>query len=223
MAETAATPPVASSDAAWVTVPVPQDPDTLARLCRNVETLFRVNPYLYFSVWRQTGPSSYHAEFENQSNQQKVSVDLEVTAGPGAGFTVNYASGLKKRTIFAIEPAAEGSRLTITDDYEGQEVQVPRAQGRAGAADGLSAEERAARATEADKSLHAWGVALRAYFLRLKRWSWLPGWRWYIRRVWIPMKPSSRRIVWLLYLISVVEFFFFLFVLLIYLIEKSQR
>ncbi len=49
-----------------------------------------------------------------------------------------------------------------------------------------------------------------------------PGWRWYIRRVWVPMKPSARRIVWLLYLITVVEFFFFLFVLLIYLIEKNQ-
>lgn len=199
-------PPVDSRDAAWVTVPVPQDPDTLAQLCRNVETLLRVNPYLYFSAWRQTGPSSYHAEFENQSNQQKVSVDFEVTVGPGLGFTVNYASGIKRRTIFAIEQAVEGSRLTITDDYEA-----------------LSAEERATRAAEADKSLHAWGVALRAYFLRLKRWSWLPGWRWYIRRFWIPMKPSSRRIVWLLYLISVVEFFFFLFVMLIYLVEKSQR
>ncbi len=200
------TPPVASSDAAWVTVPLPQNVEELARYCRDVEALFRVNPYLYFSTWRQTGPSSYHVEFENQSNRQKITVDFEVAAGSGAGFTVNYASGLKKRTVFAIEPAAEGSRLTITDDYEG-----------------LSAEERTARAAEVDKSLHAWGVALRAYFLRLKRWSWLPGWRWYIRRVWVPMKPSARRIVWLLYLISVVEFFFFLFVLLIYLIEQQSK
>ncbi len=199
------TPPIDSRDAAWVTIPLPQNVEELARHCRDVEVLFRVNPYLYFSAWRQTGPSSYHAEFENQSNQQKISVDLKVVPGPGPGFTVNYASGLKRRTIFAIEPAADGSRLTITDDYEG-----------------LSAEERAARAAEADKSLHAWGVALRAYFLRQKRWLWLPGWRWYIRRVWVPMKPSARRIVWLLYLITVVEFFFFLFVLLIYLIEKSQ-
>lgn len=73
-----------------------------------------------------------------------------------------------------------------------------------------------------DKSLQAWGVALRAYFLRLKRWSWLPGWRWYMRRVWVPMKPSSRRIAWLLCLITAVEFFF-LFVLLIYLIEQQNK
>ena len=36
-----------------------------------------------------------------------------------------------------------------------------------------------------------------------------PAWRWYMRRVWVPMKPSARRIVWLLYLITVVEFSFF--------------
>ncbi|HLD14446.1 MAG TPA: hypothetical protein VJB18_07005, partial [Burkholderiales bacterium] len=88
--------------------------------------------------------------------------------------------------------------------------------------DRLSEAERAQRVAEVDKSLSAWGEALRTYFLRLQRWSWLPGWRWYLRRVWVPMKPSARRIVWLLYLITVVEFFFFLFVLLIYLIEKNS-
>lgn len=200
------TPPVATRDAAWVTVPIPQDATTLAELCRDVEALFRVNPYFYFSVWKQTGPAAYHAEYENQSNQQKLALDFEVVPSLQKGFSVNYASGLKKRTIFTIETAASGSVLTITDDYEG-----------------LSADERAARATEVDKSLHAWGVALRAYFVRLKRWSWLPGWRWYIRRVWIPMKPSARRIVWLLYLITVVEFFFFLFVVLIWVIERGNR
>ena len=200
------TPPVATRDAAWVAVPVPQDAGTLAQLCRDVEALFRVNPYLYFSDWRQTGPASYHVEFENQSNRQKLALDFEVVPGPGQGFTVNYAGGLKQRTIFTIEPATQGSRLTLTDDYEG-----------------LPAAERAARAVEVDKSLHAWGVALRAYFVRLKRWSWLPGWRWYLRRVWVPMKPSARRIVWLFYLITVVEFFFFLFVLLIYLIEQQGK
>ena len=63
---------------------------------------------------------------------------------------------------------------------------------------------------------------MRVYFKRMKRWSWLPGWRWYIHRVWVPMKPSARRIVWLLYLITVAEFFFFLFVLLIFVLEQDR-
>ena len=94
-----------------------------------------MNPYLYFSDWRQTGSSTYHAEFENQSNQQKLALDFEVVPGPGQGFTVNYVSGLKRRTIFTIEPAVQGSRLTLTDDYEG-----------------LPAAEREARAAEVDKA-----------------------------------------------------------------------
>jgi hypothetical protein len=197
--------PTDSRDVAWVVIPAPQKPAELAELCRDTEALIRVNPYYYFASLKATGAASYHATFENQSNQQQVTVDFDITTGPGQGVTLNYRQGLKKRTFFTIEPYESGSRLLIVDDYES----LPEA-------------ERGARLAEVDKSLQAWGEALRLYFLRLKRWSWIPGWRWYIRRAWIPMKPSARRIVWMLYLITVVEFLFFLFVLLIYLIEQNK-
>ena len=197
--------PIDSSDVAWAAVPAHQSPEELSAICRDVEALFRVNPYLYFSQWRQSGPTSYHAEFENQSNDRKLALDLDVTSGPGLGATVRYSTGLKRRTVFSIEPFAQGSRLVIVDDYGG-----------------VAEAEREQRLAEVDKSLKAWGEALRVYFLRLRRYRRLPGWRWYIRRVWVPMKPSQRRIVWLLYLITVVEFFFFLFVLLIYVIEQNK-
>ena len=210
MAEPATTPappalPIDSSDVAWAAVPAHQSPEELSAICRDVEALFRVNPYLYFSQWRQSGPTSYHAEFENQSNDRKLALDLDVTSGPGLGATVRFSTGLKRRTVFSIEPFAQGSRLVIVDDYGG-----------------VAEAEREQRLSEVDKSLKAWGEALRVYFLRLRRYRRLPGWRWYIRRVWVPMKPSQRRIVWLLYLITVVEFFFFLFVLLIYVIEQNK-
>jgi hypothetical protein len=198
-------PPLDSADAAWASLPVPFPPGELAKLCRDIESLFRVNPYYYFDVWNQTGPDAFHAEFENQSNMTRQTLGLEVTPGPGHNLTVAYDQGIKKRTVFTIEPAPDGSRLTITDDYE----RLPET-------------EREQRKTEVDKSLAAWAEALRLYFLRLRRWSWVPGWRWYIRRVWMPMKPSARRIVWFIYLITVAEFFFFLFVLLIYLIEQGS-
>jgi hypothetical protein len=198
-------PPLDSADAAWASLPVPFPPDELATFCRDVEVLFRVNPYYYFDVWRRTGPGAFHAEFENQSNKTHLALDFALERGPGHGLTVRYTGGIKKCTVFTIEPARAGSRLTITDDYE----RLPET-------------ERAQRQAEVDKSLTAWAEALRLYFLRLRRWSWLPGWRWYIRRLWIPMKPSARRIVWFIYLITVAEFFFFLFVLLIYLIEQRN-
>lgn len=198
-------PPLDSTDAAWASLPAPFPPGELAALCRDIEALFRLNPYYYFDVWRQTGPDAFHIELENQSNKTHQALDLGVTPGPGHGVTVAYDQGIKKRTVFSIEPAPNGSRLTITDDYE----RLPET-------------EREQRKDEVDKSLTAWAEALRLYFLRLRRWSWLPGWRWYIRRVWMSMKPSARRIVWFIYLISVAEFFFFLFVLLIWLIEQGN-
>lgn len=204
--ETSGQPPVASSDVAWVTIPSSLQVFKLAELCRDVEAIFRVNPYWCFDNWKQTGPATYHAEFENQSISQHTVIDFEVVAGPGEGYTVNYRHGIKKRTVFLIEPFEQGSRLTITDDYER-----------------LPEPDRSVRIQEVDKSLSAWGEALRRYFLRHRRWSWLPGWRWYMRRVWVPMKPSSRRIVWLMYLISAAEFFFFLFILLIYVIEQNKQ
>lgn len=212
MSELPATPPsvpppagIDVRDAAWVHVPTRFPPEALARELRDAEVLLRINPYYYFKTLERTGPDSFHAEFENQSSQQQVTVDIDVESGPGPGLTLNYRQGIKRRTFFIIEPGARGSTLVVTDDYSG-----------------TTEEERKQREAETDKSLLAWGEALRVYFLRLRRYSRLPGWRWYIRRLWIPMKPSGRRIVWLLYLITLVEFFFFCFVVLIWWVEHYK-
>lgn len=191
-----------SEDAAWVAIPSAWPVERLAELCADLEMILRINPCYVFRSWRQTSADRFHAEIENLSNQQQLTLDIERTPGPKHGFTLAYRQGLKRRTEFALAPRNSGSLLTITDDYSG-----------------TPAEERQARLTEVDKSLPVWGEALRVYFARVRRWSWLPGWRWYMRRFWAPMKPSARRIVWLLYLISVAEFFFFLFVILIWWVE----
>jgi len=183
-------------DAAWARVPSRLSPEVLSGLLNDVEVLLRANPYYYFKSWKKTGENRFHAEFENQSNQQQMSVDIEVKPGPDLGLTLEYSQGLKRRTLFTIEPFPQGSQLVITDDYSGH--------------------------SEQDKSLTAWGEALRVYLLRIQRYSRIPGWRWYMRRVWTPMKPSARRIVWLLYLITVVEFFFFCFVVLIWWVEYHK-
>jgi len=192
-------------DAAWARVPTGYQPDELVRELGDVEVLLRLNPYYYFSKLTKTAANSFHAEFENHSNDQAVSLDLDVESTPGGGITLNYKQGVKRRTIFSIEPASNGATLVVTDDYSG----TPE-------------EERKKRETEIDKSLTAWATAIQTYLVRLRRYSRLPGWRWYIRRIWIPMKPSGRRIVWLLYLITAVEFFFFCFIVLIYWVERHR-
>jgi len=205
---TPATPPpegIDVRDAAWARVPTRLSPEMLSGLLSDVEVLLRANPYYYFKTWKKIGENRFHAEFENQSNEQQVSVDIEVSPGPGQGLTLNYGQGLKRRTLFTIEPFSQGSQLVITEDYSGH-----------------SEQERTEREAEIDKSLIAWGEALRVYLLRIQRYSRIPGWRWYMRRVWTPMKPSARRIVWLLYLITIVEFFFFCFVVLIWWVEYHK-
>jgi len=207
-AETTDTPPPSGidvKDAAWVRIPTRFPPEELLALLNDVEVLMRLNPYYYFKSWKVSGSDRYHAGFENQSNQQQMEVDIRVAVNPGVGITLNYAQGMKRRTVFTVEPISEGSCLVLTDDYSGTPEQ-----------------ERKERETEVDKSIVAWGEALRVYFFRLRRYSRIPGWRWYIRRLWIPMKPSARRIVWLLYLITLVEFFFFCFVVLIWWIEHKK-
>jgi len=199
------TPPISSTDAAWVTVPTALEPARLYELCRDYEAIFRVNPYLVFSRWTRTGADSAHVELENLSNNQQLSLDLTVEGTPPQRVIVRYAQGIKRETVFAIEATDTGSRLTIADDYGH-----------------LNEDEKRERETEVDRSLQAWGEALFTYFGRQRRWRWLPGWRWYMRRVWIPMKPAARRIVYILCWITVAEFVFFLFVLAIWLIEHRS-
>lgn len=203
-----APPPVGVSveDAAWVRVPTRLNPAEVAPLLRDTEVLLRLNPYYHFRELRETGINSFHAAFENQSNNQQLEVDVSVEPGPADGMTLRYHSGIKRRTIVSIEPFERGSYVVLTDDYAG-----------------LSETERKEREAEVDKSLVAWGEAVRVYLLRIRRYSWIPGWRWYIRRVWIGMKPNQRRIVWLLYLITIVEFFFFLFVILMLNVVQLER
>ena len=191
-------------DRAWVIIQTPLRIEELQSFCSRLEHLYRINPYLEILKWRQTAPEHFHVEFRNLSNKRDVVNDFVLERDTKNIFRVRYREGIKRYTEFRLEPLADGSRLTITDNY-----------------DSFTPDERQAREAEDDKSLNAWGHALYVFFRRWKRWRWIAPWRWYMQRVWMPMKPSARRIAWMLILITIVEFFFFLFVLLIYLIEHN--
>ncbi len=192
----------APTDAAWVTVDSPLSMETLREFCRDVERLYRINPCLEIASWRRIGDDTFRVAWRNTSNQQDAALDLRVERESDDAFEVWYSQGLKRCTRFALAPAAAGSRLTITDDYSG----VPE-------------EERARRVAEVDPTLAAWGWALHAYLRRERRWGGNAVYRCYMRRVWLPMKPSARRITALLVLITAAEFLIVLFVGLIWWIE----
>jgi hypothetical protein len=115
---------------------------------------------------------------------------------------VDYAEGLKRSTRFEIEPTPTGSRLTITDEYSS---------GGAGAQD-----------AEVDRSLHAWGVALKTYLERDRLWGWLPVYRWCMQRVWLPLKPAARRITLLILVIGLADIVLIALGLAIYWIESGR-
>jgi hypothetical protein len=187
--------PPLPADAAWVAIEVPLSPAELEMFCRDVERLYRINPYLEFRRWRQTAPNEFDASLRNLSNQRKLELRLTLERASGPGFLVRYDRGPKRSTRFEIAAAATGSRLRIIDDYSGATE---------------------ADAPEADRSLHAWGVALREYLLRDQRWGWCAPWRWYMRRVWVPMKPSARRITFIILMVTLAEIVLIALVMAIY-------
>ena len=192
-------------DAAWAAINTPLPADELIVFCHDVERLLRINPMLEFKSFQQLGNKQYHCAGRNISQQPAFDFDLtfSVTELPD-GLRIDYANGIKSSTTLAIEAAPQGSKLTITDQYER-----------------LPAAEREQHLGEVDKSLVIWAEYLQRYLLMWTRWRRFGLWRWYMRRVWQPMKPQSRRITYILLWISVVEVALILLGVAIYFAEYS--
>lgn len=194
------------NDAAWVVVQTGLGAEELLDFCQDVERLFRINPAYVFRRWEDLGGDLFHWAALNESNEREIDTRFSVER-LSDGLAVTYASGLKTRTIFRVEPGAgAGARLVVTDDYGG----TPEA-------------EREARMDEVDTSLNSWGHGLYKYLRQWRRWSGLAPWRWYMRRVWQPMRPMARRIAFLLIVITALEFVGFLAVFAIFRLNLEGR
>lgn len=182
--------PTAAENSAWAEFRTPYNVEQLKSFCcDDVERLFRINPYLEFKKWERIAADKFHVIGKNISQSEPFEFDYELTvAAIDEGLRVEYKNSLKKCTLFKIGPDETGSKLTIVDEYLN-----------------LSETEAAARAGEVDKSLSTWAEYMLRYILTWKKWSWLAPWRWYMRRVWQPMKPMSRRITYMLIWITVFE------------------
>mgnify|MGYP001607399730 CR=1 FL=1 len=191
-------------DGAWVTIQTPLEPGELARLCHDVEALYRLNSQLEIEAWEQVGPNTCRLRGLNLSNGRRLDTTLSVEPHED-GATVVYASGLKSATHFRVTSEKEGAVLTVTDEY-----------GRGPEA------ERLARVAEVDRSLPRWGSDLHRFFAAWRRWSWCPPWRWLMHRYWLQMKPSARRIATMLIWLTLAEFVAFLMVVTIFWLEFDR-
>jgi len=192
-------------DAAWVTIKTPFDSAALRLFLNDVERLYRINPMLEFDEWRQDDENRFRLSARNLSNGRQLETFLTVSS-TADGLMVRYSDGLRRSTYFQIEDRPDGdANLIVTDNYSG-----------------TSKEEREARIDEVDKSLVQWGRALHQYLYRWKRWKRVPGWQFYMRRIWQPMKPMARRITFILIFLTAAEFVLFLLFFIIFRLELHK-
>jgi hypothetical protein len=193
------------NDSAWVAIETPFDIKRMSSFLDDVERLFRINSQLVFEDWQSLGNGEYQFTAENLINEKTTTTKFKAIY-EGDTLTLTYRGGLKTTTTFRLDPKPDGTAdLTITDDYSG-----------------TPAAERHDRLDEVDKSLIQWGRDLRLYLLNWKKWAWLPGWKWYIRRAWQPMRPMARRICYLLIMVTILEFIAFLMVFTIFWLELDK-
>lgn len=195
-------PPIDSSDAAWVTIKSVLPVNQVKQIMSDVEVVFRLNPFYYIDSWDKQNEKT-SIKFRNMSNNQAVEQSF-MTSNTDNELTISYEGGIKTRTIIRVEQDGDGSRILLIDDYSG-----------------MSDTEREQHAEKADRSLQKWGEAIFTHLQRIKKWSWLPGWQFYMRRIWMPMNPSGRRVLWMLYIITLAEFAFILLLVGIWAIEQS--
>lgn len=187
-------------DAAWVVIEAAWPAERLGQFLDDVQRLYRINPFLEFRRWEE-GSQGFQAELLNHSNGQRLLLDARVTREAALVLRVDYAQGLKRSTHFVVEPTPGGSRLTVTEEY---------------------AHDAPAAPEQVDRSLHAWGVALKDYLARERRWGRLPLYRWFMERIWLPMKPAARRITFLVLVISVADVALIALGLAIYWLEAGR-
>ena len=176
-------------DVAWASTNTPLTVDALKDFCTDIERLYRINPMLEFEHWDSKSGDRFIFAGRNISQEQPFDFEYELSASKlGNGIRIDYDRGIKSSTTFTIEPAPQGSKLMITDRYER-----------------LPTEERRTHLHEVDKSLAIWAQYLQQYLISWQRWSRFGLWRWYMRRVWQPMKPAGRRITYILLWITAME------------------
>lgn len=183
------------ADKAWVRIATRLSPAALVAFCQDAERLLRINSMYEFEQWRPESNGRFFMQGRNLSTGHDFALQIRVE--PLAdGLRIVYATGLKTATEFRVESAGpedkvapgDGAVLVVTDDYSG----TPEA-------------ERLTRVGEIDKSLVWWGHDLHRYLKHWMRCSRFRPWRWYMRRVWQPMKPKARRITFILIAITVFE------------------
>jgi len=196
----------AEADFARMEIETPFDADWLRRFLDDPERVLRLNPFMEFSRFEHISADSWRVVGRNLALERDFDATFRREPLPDGGFRLHWEGLLKTRTeVRIIEGPGGTAKLVVTDDYSG----TPE-------------EERRRRMDEVDISFMPWGQATWRYLRNWKRWSWLPGWKWYMGRYWLRMKPAARRISFILLVLFAMETVLVLFVLLILWLELDR-
>lgn len=190
----AATPAADAEDRARAEIVVPLHADLLFAYVSDVERLFRLNPHLEIQTWQGT-PAGFRLCALNEINERSIETDALTEYLPDArGIVIRYTTGLKRATTITVEADTDSghSRLVVTDYYPVIEDMADP------------------RLVDVDRSLGPWVTAIHRHLVHRARWGKLPGWRWWNERFMPGLPPRQRRIVRLIFWVSVLEFVVFL-------------
>jgi len=176
-------------DKAWVEFKTPLNKKELFQFCKDIEVLFRINPYLEIKLWEKLSDKNYRMHVINHSQIPEFELRTEFEKKISKNeIKLKYNTGIKSNTVFSINPEPNGSKLTIVENYhtdlndsiENYLILV-------------------------DKSLKKWAEEVQQFLIHWKRWCWFSPWRLYKLRIWLPMKPLARRVTDILLFVSAIE------------------
>ncbi len=188
---------------AWAEFKTPLRQDALIHFCRDIEQLFKINPYLEIKQWKNLGPQKYFIDVVNHSQNHTFSLKTNIyVTDIDDGIKIEYENGIKSETILKTLSIPEGSKLKITEKYHSP-----------------SSNDTANELSSVDKSLTKWAEEVQNYVIDWQRWSWFLPWKLYKQRIWLPMKPMARRITYMIIWISIIEIALILLGVTIYFLE----
>lgn len=197
----------AQDNAAWAKANIALSTENGWIFLADVERLFRLNPHLDITDWREEAGPSHSCKLSalNESNGCRYETTMKIEQVPcNRCLTIKYDKGLKAATEFRIESSQTGSSLTITERYR------PLRDWDDG------------RLNEVDRSLVPWLAAIRGHIAGLARYRWLPGYHWWTGHFMLGMPPRQRRMVNMVIWVSLLEFVIFLFVAAIFWLEQQR-
>ena len=178
-----------SENKAWVTFNTPLSQSELFNFCLNIEQLFRINPYLEILNWDKLDTKKYFIHLINHSQNPEFSIESIIYVSKFKyRLLIQYEKGIKSDTSLLVEETLDGSKLTITENYQN-----------------FDAEIKSFQINKVDKSLTKWAEEIQHYLIGWQNWSWCLPWKFYKQFIWLPMKPPARRISYMLIWISMVE------------------